>query len=72
MRDKRDLRAKVQGVEYPPQDPPRFWLVQSQTAGSAIFGGPFWLPLVAILTGALVPAVYSLVLYKQLERRGEL
>ena len=38
----------------------------------AIFGTPFWLALVAILTGALLPAVYSLVVYKQLERRGEL
>jgi uncharacterized membrane protein len=40
--------------------------------GSAIFGGPFWLPLAAILSGALAPVVYSLVFYKQLERRGEL
>jgi uncharacterized membrane protein len=38
----------------------------------AILGAPFWLPLAAILTGALAPAVYSLILYKQLERRGEL
>jgi uncharacterized membrane protein len=33
---------------------------------------PFWLPIAAILAGALVPAVYSLVCYKQLEHRGEL
>jgi uncharacterized membrane protein len=32
---------------------------------------PFWLPVAAILVAALVPAVYSLVFYKQLERRGE-
>jgi uncharacterized membrane protein len=38
----------------------------------AILGAPFWLPLAAILTGALAPAVYSLILYKQLERNGEL
>jgi uncharacterized membrane protein len=38
----------------------------------AISGAPFWVALAAILTGALSPAVYSLVLYKQLERRGEL
>lgn len=38
----------------------------------AILGAPFWLAMAAILTGALVPAVYSLVFYKQLERRGEL
>jgi uncharacterized membrane protein len=38
----------------------------------AILNAPFWLPLAAILTGALLPAVYSLILYKQLERRGEL
>jgi uncharacterized membrane protein len=29
-------------------------------------------PLAAIMAGALVPAVYSLVFYKQLEHRGEL
>jgi uncharacterized membrane protein len=33
---------------------------------------PFWLPMTAILVGALVPAFYSLIFYKQLERRGEL
>jgi uncharacterized membrane protein len=38
----------------------------------AIAGAPFWLSMAAILTGALAPVVYSLVLYKQLERRGEL
>lgn len=38
----------------------------------AIINAPFWLSLAAILTGALAPVVYSLVLYKQLERRGEL
>jgi uncharacterized membrane protein len=38
----------------------------------AILGAPFWASLAAILTGALAPAVYSLILYKQLERRGEL
>jgi uncharacterized membrane protein len=38
----------------------------------AIIGAPFWAPLAAILTGGLIPAAYSLILYKQLERRGEL
>jgi len=38
----------------------------------AILDAPFWLPLAAILTGALAPALYSLILYKQLEHRGEL
>lgn len=37
-----------------------------------ILNAPFWLSMAAILTGALAPAVYSLVFYKQLERRGEL
>jgi uncharacterized membrane protein len=31
-----------------------------------------WLPFAALMAGALVPVVYSLVVYKQLERRGEL
>ena len=38
----------------------------------AVIGAPFWLAIAAILTGALTRAVYSLVFYKQLERRGEL
>lgn len=37
-----------------------------------ILRAPFWLPITAILVGALVPALYSLILYKQLERRREL
>lgn len=32
---------------------------------------PFWAPMALILTAALAPAAYSLILYKQLERRGE-
>jgi uncharacterized membrane protein len=35
-------------------------------------GAPFWLSIVAISIAALVPVVYSLKFYKQLERRGEL
>jgi uncharacterized membrane protein len=31
-----------------------------------------WLSFAALMAGALVPVVYSLVVYKQLERRGEL
>ena len=38
----------------------------------SILKAPLWLPLAAILTGALVPGVYSLILYKRLEGRGEL
>jgi uncharacterized membrane protein len=37
-----------------------------------VLGTPFWLPLAAILTAALAPVFYSLVVYKQLQRRGEL
>jgi uncharacterized membrane protein len=33
---------------------------------------PFWLPITAIVIAALAPAIYSLVFYKQLERRGAL
>jgi len=32
---------------------------------------PFWLPFALIGLAAIAPAVYSLVFYKQLERRGE-
>jgi uncharacterized membrane protein len=32
----------------------------------------FWLVLVVLMIGLLTPALYSLVFYKQLERRGEL
>jgi len=31
-----------------------------------------WQAFVALMVGALVPVVYSLAFYKQLERRGEL
>ena len=37
-----------------------------------VFLAPGIWPLCAILAGALAPVVYSLVIYKQLERRGEL
>ena len=39
---------------------------------AAILRAPFWLPIGLVMAGALVPAVYSLVFYKRLERRGEL
>jgi uncharacterized membrane protein len=39
---------------------------------AVILRAPFWLPMVVILAGALAPVIHSLVLYKQLERRGEL
>jgi uncharacterized membrane protein len=38
----------------------------------ALAGSWPWLCLVAVLAGAFVPAIYSLVYYKQLERRGEI
>jgi uncharacterized membrane protein len=37
-----------------------------------IFRAPFWLPVAAIVAAAIVPVVYSLAFYKQLERRGEI
>jgi uncharacterized membrane protein len=36
------------------------------------FGVAGWLTFVALTVGALVRIVYSLVLYKQLQRRGKL
>ena len=37
----------------------------------ALLRAPFWSIIVILAAGAAAPAVYSLVLYKQLERRGE-
>ncbi len=39
---------------------------------AVILRAPFWAPVTVFLIAALGPAIYSLVLYKQLERRGEL
>jgi uncharacterized membrane protein len=39
---------------------------------AVILNAPFWLPVVAILAAALIPTVYSLAFYKQLEKRGQL
>jgi uncharacterized membrane protein len=39
---------------------------------AVIFRAPFWLPIGLLLIAALVPAIYSLVFYKQLERQGQL
>jgi uncharacterized membrane protein len=62
----------------------RVWNVTHRFAAKTFFAGgllglaaviaraPFWLPLTAILIAALVPAAYSLVVYKQMERQGEL
>jgi uncharacterized membrane protein len=33
---------------------------------------PFWLPIATVLAGPFIPAIYSLVYYKQLEHQGEL
>ncbi len=43
-------------------------------AGLALYlaGLGFWPAFVALMAGALAPVVYSLIFYKQLERRGEL
>jgi len=40
--------------------------------GALILRAPFWLSLTAILIAALIPVIYSLIFYKQLERRGQL
>ncbi len=37
----------------------------------ALLRAPFWSVVAVLAAGAAVPVVYSLVLYKQLERRGE-
>lgn len=62
----------------------RVWNVTHRFAAKTFFVGgvagliavilhaPFWLPMAAILVAAITPAVYSLVFYKQLERRGQL
>jgi uncharacterized membrane protein len=39
---------------------------------AVILRAPFWMPIAAIGAGALIPAIYSLIFYKQLERLGEL
>ena len=39
---------------------------------AVILRAPFWLPVAAIIVATLVPVIYSLVFYKQLERRGAL
>jgi uncharacterized membrane protein len=60
------------------------WNATHRFAGKTIFAGgllglfavilraPFWLPIAAIIIAALIPAGYSLVFYKRLERKGEL
>jgi uncharacterized membrane protein len=37
----------------------------------ALLRAPFWSVIAILAAGALVPVIYSLILYKQLERRGE-
>lgn len=39
---------------------------------AAILGSPFWLSITLIMVGVFIPVVYSLVFYKQLEKRGQL
>jgi uncharacterized membrane protein len=62
----------------------RVWNATHRFAAKTFFAGgllgliaviaraPFWAPMTAILIAALIPVVYSLVIYKQLERRGQL
>lgn len=33
---------------------------------------PFWLPIATVLAGPFIPAIYSLIYYKQLEHHGQL
>lgn len=39
---------------------------------AVIFRAPFWLPVTTIMVAAVIPVIYSLMLYKRLEHRGEL
>lgn len=39
---------------------------------AVILRAPSWLPLTAVMSGALVPVAYSLLIYKRLEHRGGL
>jgi uncharacterized membrane protein len=60
------------------------WIATHRFAAKTLFAGgllgllavilraPFWLPIAAILVATLIPAAYSLVFYKRLERKGEL
>ena len=62
----------------------RVWNATHRLAAKTFFAGgllgllalilraPFWLSISAILIAALVPVIYSLVFYKNLERRGTL
>ena len=61
----------------------RVWNATHRFAAKTFFAGglaglilvilraPFWAPMTTILLAALIPVAYSLVFYKQLERRGE-
>ncbi len=37
-----------------------------------LLGARFWIPIATIIASAFIPAIYSLIYYKQLEHRGEL
>jgi uncharacterized membrane protein len=39
---------------------------------AVILRAPFWLPVTAVIVAVLIPVIYSLMFYKQLERRSEL
>ncbi len=50
------------------------WLFTAGGLGGALaclLGAPLWLPLAIIIPAALVPVVYSLIRYKQLEGEGK-
>ena len=49
------------------------WVGAGVVGGIAVLVGlPFWIALVAILAAALWPVLYSLILYKSLEKQGKL
>jgi hypothetical protein len=51
------------------------WLWTTAGIGGAIAvlcGVPFWIALIALFAAATWPVVYSLILYKSLERAGKL
>lgn len=49
------------------------WVIAGVGGGIAVIcGAPFWSALIVIIVAALWPAVYSLILYKSLQKQGKL
>jgi uncharacterized membrane protein len=49
------------------------WVIAGIGGGAAVLlGAPFWIGLIVIIVAALWPVIYSLMLYKALEREGKL